>query len=116
MIAALEAGAPIQRTQRSSLTFRRADSAHATPNASRCAKCGIISMASRLQIRIGMKKSTHKLSLRAQTIRLLNNNTLGLVAGGNAQPAEAGFIMRDSVIVQTGFIMQDTVIVPTGRR
>jgi hypothetical protein len=62
-----------------------------------------------------MKKSHHKLSLRAQTIRLLSNNALG-AAGGNPQPAQDGFIMKDSVIVQTGFIMQDTVIVPTSRR
>jgi hypothetical protein len=63
-----------------------------------------------------MKKSTHKLSLRAQTIRLLSNNALGRAAGGNPQPAQTGFIMQDSVIVQTGFIMQDTVIVATSRR
>ncbi len=63
-----------------------------------------------------MKKSTHKLSLRAQTIRWLSNSGLGRAAGGNPQPAEEGFIMQDTVIVRTGFIMQDTVIIPTGRR
>jgi len=63
-----------------------------------------------------MKKSTDKLSLRAQTIRLLTNNALGRAAGGHPQPAQDGFIMQDSVIVRTGFIMQDTIIVPTGRR
>jgi hypothetical protein len=67
-------------------------------------------------VRVDMKKSTHKLSLRAQTIRLLSNNALGRAAGGSPHPAQDGFIMQDSVIVQTGFIMQDTVIVPTGRR
>jgi hypothetical protein len=62
------------------------------------------------------KKSTPKLSLRAQTIRVLSHHALGRAAGGNPQPAQNGFIMQDSVIVQTGFIMQDTVIIPTGRR
>lgn len=64
---------------------------------------------------IGMKKSAHKLSLRAQTIRLLSNDALGRAAGGDPHPAQEGFIMQDTVIVRTGFIMQDTVIVPTGR-
>jgi hypothetical protein len=73
-------------------------------------------MAPRLHIRVGMKKSTHKLSLRAQTIRLLSNNALGRAAGGNPHPAQNGFIVQDTVIVPNGFIMQDTVIVPTGRR
>lgn len=67
-------------------------------------------------IPVGMKKSTHKLSLRAQTIRLLSSNALGRVAGGNPQPAPDGFIMKDTIIIRTGFIMQDTVIVPTSGR
>jgi hypothetical protein len=61
-----------------------------------------------------MKKSTHKLSLRAQTIRLLSHDALGRAAGGNPEPAQAGFIMRDTIIVPTGFIMRDTIIIRTG--
>ncbi len=63
-----------------------------------------------------MKKATHKLSLRAQTIRLLSTSALGRAAGGAQQPAQDGFIMQDTVIVPTGFIMKDTVIVATSHR
>ena len=73
-------------------------------------------MAPGLQVWGDMKKSTHKLSLRAQTIRLLSNNALGRAAGGNPDPAQNGFLMQDTVIVATGFIMKDTIIVPTGHR
>jgi hypothetical protein len=62
-----------------------------------------------------MKKiSSSKLSLRAQTLRLLSDDALGRVAGGNAA-AEADFIMRDTIVIP-GFIMKDTIIIPTGRR
>ena len=49
-----------------------------------------------------MKKTTsHKLSLRAQTVRLLSDDALGRVAGGNPAPAELGFIMKDTIIIRT---------------
>jgi hypothetical protein len=53
---------------------------------------------------VAMKKSTpHKLTLRAQTLRLLTSEALQHAAGGTLQPAvpvAPGFIMKDSVIVR----------------
>jgi hypothetical protein len=50
-----------------------------------------------------MKRSTpHKLALHAQTIRLLAHETLDRVAGGNHEPVQNGFIMRDTIIIRTG--------------
>jgi hypothetical protein len=55
-----------------------------------------------------MKKTSPKLSLRTQTVRLLTDDALGRVAGG--------FIMKDTIIIRGGgIIMQDTVIIPSGR-
>jgi len=51
---------------------------------------------------VAMKKSTpKKLTLRAQTTRLLTNEALDRVVGGNLEPSANGFIMKDSVIVRT---------------
>jgi hypothetical protein len=61
-------------------------------------------MAQQLQRGSVMKKSTKNLSLRFQTVRVLANEALVHVAGGNVAP------------VEHGFIMQDTVIIPTSRR
>jgi len=50
-----------------------------------------------------MKKSTtKKLTLRAQTTRLLTNEALDGIAGGNLEAPANGFIMKDSIIVRTG--------------
>jgi hypothetical protein len=49
-----------------------------------------------------MKKKTAKnLALRFQTVRVLVNEALVRAAGGNPEPIENGFIMRDTVIVPT---------------
>jgi hypothetical protein len=69
-----------------------------------CAKRGDLPMALRLQCPVAMKKSTKKLSLRTQTIRLLTQDALDQVAGGDlgpVGPVEQGFIMKDSIIVRT---------------
>jgi hypothetical protein len=53
--------------------------------------------------RLTMKKSTSKkLPLRVQTLRLLSDETLDLIVGGNPEPAAHGFIMRDTIIIRTG--------------
>jgi hypothetical protein len=54
-----------------------------------------------IALQVSMKKSTTKLALRTQTIRLLTNDALGRVPGGVEVPAN-GFIMQDTVIIQTG--------------
>jgi hypothetical protein len=60
-------------------------------------------MALQLHDAIAMKKSTsHKLALSTQTIRLLTSEALDRIVGGNLEPIANGFIMKDSVIVQTG--------------
>lgn len=66
-----------------------------------CAKRGDLSMAPRLHRPITMKKSTRKLALQTQTIRLLGQDELDRVAGGDLGPVEQGFIMKDSIIVRT---------------
>jgi hypothetical protein len=48
-----------------------------------------------------MKKTTKNLALRFQTVRVLVNAELVRAAGGNPEPVEHGFIMRDTVIVPT---------------
>jgi hypothetical protein len=48
-----------------------------------------------------MKKSTTKLSLRSQTIRLLQDDKLAGVVGGTLEPIQHGFIMKDSIIIKT---------------
>jgi len=51
-----------------------------------------------------MKKSTRKLAVRAQTVRLLADEALALALGGSPEligVREQGFIMRDTVIVPT---------------
>jgi len=48
-----------------------------------------------------MKKATNNLALRFQTVRVLLNEELVRAAGGNREPIENGFIMRDTIIVQT---------------
>lgn len=45
-----------------------------------------------------MKKSTPKLALRPQTLRVLTADDRGRVAGG--------FIMQDTIIIRTGGIIQ----------
>jgi hypothetical protein len=77
------------------------------PIDARCArKLDDIRMDLRLQRRVAMKKSTRsKLTLRAQTIRLLTHEALGGVAGGNTEPAPAGFIMKDTIIIRTSGIV-----------
>lgn len=60
-------------------------------------------MALPLQSAIAMKKSTtHKLSLRSHTIRLLTDASLDRIVGGNLEPIADGFIMKDTIIVRTG--------------
>jgi hypothetical protein len=55
---------------------------------------------------VTMKKSiASKLTLRTETIRLLADDVLGRVAGGN-EPIENGFIMKDSIIIRTGGIVR----------
>ena len=54
-----------------------------------------------------MKKSTRKLALRAQTVRLLADEALQMAVGGRAKQVGVG---------EQGFIMKDTIIVPTNRR
>lgn len=52
-------------------------------------------MARSLHIRDAMKKPTpKKLTMRAQTVRLLGPEDYGQVAGG--------FIMKDTIIIRTG--------------
>jgi hypothetical protein len=54
-------------------------------------------MAHLLHMRDGMKKPTpKKLTMRAQTLRVLGPDTYGQVA--------AGFIMKDTIIIRTGGI------------
>ncbi len=49
-----------------------------------------------------MKKTTNKkLSLRTETIRALTANEFSSVVGGNLQPVQAGFIMKDTNFVRT---------------
>ena len=51
-----------------------------------------------------MKRSTRKLALHLQTIRLLDHEALDGVAGGvggNLEPAPRGFIMKDTIIIRT---------------
>ena len=49
-----------------------------------------------------MKKSTtSKLTLRAQTLRLLTSEEHHQVGGGNGEPAVPGFIMKDTIIIRT---------------
>jgi len=52
-----------------------------------------------------MKRSTNKLALRAQTLRLLTSNALGAVAGGGNEPAPTGFIMKDTIIIRTSGVV-----------
>ena len=47
-----------------------------------------------------MKKSTTRLTLRTQTIRLLTSEALHR-AGGGAEPVVPGFIMKDTIIIRT---------------
>jgi hypothetical protein len=51
-----------------------------------------------------MKKSTSKLALRSQTLRLLTGDALRHAVGGDLAPVENGFIMKDSIIVRTSRI------------
>jgi hypothetical protein len=53
-----------------------------------------------------MKKYNSKLTLRGQTIRILSSEALGRVPGGNLEPIEQGFIMKDSVIIRTSGLVQ----------
>jgi hypothetical protein len=55
--------------------------------------------AHRLHEWSGMKKSTSKLTLKTQTLRLLSDDAIRHVVGGTADPQ--GFIMKDSIIVKT---------------
>jgi hypothetical protein len=49
-----------------------------------------------------MKKSTRRLALRAQTIRLLADEALpAVLGGGQVGVGDQGFIMKDSIIVPT---------------
>jgi hypothetical protein len=48
-----------------------------------------------------MKRSTHKLALRPQTIRLLANDELDRAAGGGTERLVNGIIMKDTIIVWT---------------
>jgi hypothetical protein len=53
-------------------------------------------------LRTVMKKSTRRLALRAQTIRLLADEALpAVLGGGQVGVGDQGFIMKDSIIVQT---------------
>ena len=55
-----------------------------------------------------MKKSTPKLSLRTQTIRLLTSEALHHAGGGN-EPVATGFVMKDTIIIRTsGFAAAPT--------
>jgi hypothetical protein len=54
-----------------------------------------------------MKRSTRRLAVRAQTIRVLADEALLIALGGAAEQIGVG---------DQGFIMKDTVIVPTVRR
>jgi hypothetical protein len=54
-----------------------------------------------------MKKSTRRLVLRTQTVRLLADETLQMALGGLPEQVGVG---------EQGFIMKDTIIVPTSRR
>jgi len=51
-----------------------------------------------------MKKSTRRLALRAQTVRVLADEALAVALGGSPEPVgvgDQGFIMKDSIIVRT---------------
>jgi hypothetical protein len=51
-----------------------------------------------------MKKSTRRLALRAQTVRVLADDALLVVLGGSPELAgvgDQGFVMKDSIIVRT---------------
>ena len=63
-------------------------------------------MALHLHNGLVMKKSTSKLALRTQTIRLLTSEALDHIVGGVAgEPAAPGFIMRDTIIIKTSGIV-----------
>lgn len=49
-----------------------------------------------------MKKTTSKLALRTETIKLLDAADLGRVVGGTLPPISKGFIMKDTIIIRTG--------------
>ena len=51
-----------------------------------------------------MRKSTTKLTLRTQTIRLLTSEALHQ-AGGGAEPVVPGFIMKDTIIIRTSGVV-----------
>lgn len=58
--------------------------------------------ASRLLYRSAMKKTSRKLALQSEAIRVLAAPELDRVAGGTFQPVQPeGFIMKDSIIVKT---------------
>lgn len=49
-----------------------------------------------------MKKTSRKLALQSEAIRVLAAPELDRVAGGTFQPVQPeGFIMKDSIIVKT---------------
>jgi hypothetical protein len=53
-------------------------------------------------LRTVMKKSTRRLALRAQTLRLLADEALpAVLGGGQVGVGDQGFIMKDSIIVPT---------------
>jgi hypothetical protein len=54
-----------------------------------------------------MKRSTRRLALRAQTVRVLADDALSMALGGS--PGQVG-------VGDQGFIMKDSVIVATSRR
>jgi hypothetical protein len=61
-----------------------------------------VALALQLHIRYAMKKSTRKLALHVQTIRVLTDEALDGVAGGNLEPAPHGILMKDTIIIRTG--------------
>ena len=83
---------------------RRADPAHAPRPAWICPEPRRLRDGAAVAPQVVMKKSTHKLALNPQTLRLLTGHALDRVAGGHPEPDANGFIMKDSIIVRTGVV------------